>query len=270
MDPDGGEGNIHDLLTAAVDETARLLDADGAMVYLLDPATDHLRFAHDAGIKSARSRARVRAIALPVGVGMFGRAVAEREMVITGNYLEDPSFDHAEEPDRVVRDLGIQSMVVAPLGAGDEVFGAIGTFSSRPDAFTSAQIALVRALADHAGAAIRNVHLIEELARSRGELARTADAERTLREIAARVSAILDPAEVLQRIVDETTRLLESDGARIDLYDPAIDALRWAYTAGDAMAIVPDWARTGGLRPGQGVAGTAFAVQRPVRTDDYL
>ena len=33
------------------------------------------------------------------------------------------------------------------------------------------------------------------------------------------MSAILDPAEVLQRIVDETSRLLESDGARIDLYD---------------------------------------------------
>ena len=36
------------------------------------------------------------------------------------------------------------------------------------------------------------------------------------------------------------------------------------------MAVVPDWAKTGGLKPGQAVAGTAFAEQRPVRTDDYL
>ena len=270
QDPDGGHGDIHDLLTAAVDEAARLLDADGAMVYLLDPATNHLRFAHDAGIGSARSRAWIRSIDLPAGVGMFGRAVAERTVVITGDYLGDQAFDHAEDTDRVVRDIGIRSMVVAPVGAGDEVFGALGTFSGRLDAFEPAQIALVRALADHAGAAMRNVRLIEELARSRGELARTADAERTLREIAARVSAILDPAEVLQRIVDETTRLLESDGARIDLYDASIDALRWSYSAGDAMAVVPEWAVTGGLKPGQAVAGTAFAEQRPVRTDDYL
>ena len=54
--PDGGIGDVHELLTAAVDEAARLLDADGAMVYLLDPATGHLRFAHDAGIRSRRSR----------------------------------------------------------------------------------------------------------------------------------------------------------------------------------------------------------------------
>ena len=66
---------------AAVDEAARLLDADGAMVYLVDPATGHLRFAHDAGIRSRRSRAWVRSIDLPVGVGIFGRAVAERAVV---------------------------------------------------------------------------------------------------------------------------------------------------------------------------------------------
>ena len=80
-DPDGGHGEIHDLLVAAVAEAARLLDADGAMVYLVDPATGHLRFAHDAGIRSRRSRAWVRSIDLPVGVGIFGQSVAERAVV---------------------------------------------------------------------------------------------------------------------------------------------------------------------------------------------
>jgi PAS domain S-box-containing protein len=453
-DPDGGQGDIHELLSVAVAEAARLLEADGAMIYLLDPESGILRFAHDAGIRSERGRERIRSIRLPVGVGLFGRAVAERAVVVTADYLADPAFQHAEDPDEVVREIGIRSMVVAPMVAGGEVFGALGTFSSRTDAFDAAQIGLVRALADHAAIAITNAELIDQLARSRGELARTADAERTLREIAgrvsamrnedeilqsvidasvrllgatgamidllgdsgmaeawtsqeagvravsnmgllseitldadagvsgrairtrqvewtgeyleddrfrhapardafvretgihsviaaplihrdvvvgaitiygdrvdafgeqdagllaaladqaavaianahlieeleqsraevarradsertlreiaARVSAILDPAEVLQQIVDETTRLLESDGARIDLYDPTIDALRWSYAAGEAMAIIPEWAKVGGLKSGQAVAGTAFAEQRPVRTDDYL
>ena len=47
---DGGRGDVDDLLIAAVDEAARLLDTDGAMVYLLDPVTNRLHFAHDAGI----------------------------------------------------------------------------------------------------------------------------------------------------------------------------------------------------------------------------
>jgi GAF domain-containing protein len=149
-------GEVHQLLTAAVDEAARLLDTDGAMVYLIDPATGHLRFAHDAGIRSRRSRAWVRSIDLPVGVGMFGRAVAERAVVLTRDYLDDPAFAHTPDADRVVRDLGIRSMVVAPLVAGDVVFGALGTFSSREDAFSKAQVGLVRALADHAAAAMHN------------------------------------------------------------------------------------------------------------------
>ena len=88
------------------------------MVYLIDPATGHLRFAHDAGIRSRRSRNWVRTIDLPVGVGMFGRAVAERAVVMTSDYLNDAAFAHAAETDRVVRDIGIRSMVVAPLVVG--------------------------------------------------------------------------------------------------------------------------------------------------------
>jgi PAS domain S-box-containing protein len=268
-DPDGGHGDVHALLVDAVEEAARLLDADGAMVYLLDPGTNHLRFAHDAGIKSERSRTWVRSIDLPVGVGMFGRAVAERAVVTTGNYLDDPSFDHAADPDRVVRDIGIQSMVVAPLAAGDEVFGALGTFSSRADAFTPAQIGLVRALADHAAASMRNVRLIEALDSSRRELADRADVERSLREIAARISAATDLQGVLQLGVDEAARLLRADGARIDLVDPGSGLLRWAYASG---AIRPDdsiWPDDPGETLDQGVSGQAVVLGGPFWTGDY-
>ena len=66
----------------------------------------------------------MRQIDLPVGVGMFGRAVAERGVVLTPDYLNDPAFTHSPDTDRVVEDSGIRSMVVAPMVAGDEVFGA--------------------------------------------------------------------------------------------------------------------------------------------------
>ena len=49
-----------------------------------------------------------------------------------------------------------------------------------------------------------------------------------------------------------------------------LGALRWAYSAGEAMSEVPEWGRTGGLKPRQAVAGLAFAEQRPVMTEDFL
>ena len=193
-----------------------------------------------------------------------------RRVEWTGDYLADERFGHTVERDAFVREVGILSVIAAPMIHRDVVVGAITVYGDRRDAFDADDAALLLALADQAAVAIANAGLIVELERSHDEIARRADAERTLREIAARVSAILDPAEVLQQIVEETTRLLESDGARIDLYDPELDALRWSYAAGEAMAVVPEWATTTGLKAGEAVAGTAYAEQRPMRTDDYL
>jgi PAS domain S-box-containing protein len=268
-DPDGGAGGIHELLARAVDEAARLLDADGAMVYLVDPATGNLRFAHDAGIRSPRSREWVRGLELAPGTGMFGRALVERAVVITDDYPNDASFRHAAPTDRVVADIGIRSMVVAPLAAGDQVFGAMGTFSTRARAFDQAQIALVRSLADHAAAAMANTRLIEDLDRSRSELAQRAEVERALRQINVRISAAEDLSSVLQLAVDEAARLLGADGARIDLVDARSGLLRWAYASG---AVKPDDER----RPDdpdetleQGISGQAVVHRRPFWTGDY-
>ena len=270
-DPDGGAGDVHELLLAAVEEAARLLEADGAMVYLVDPATGHLRFAHDAGIRSKRSRDWVRSIQLPVGMGMFGRAVADRSVVLTRDYLADDSFPHADDPDRVVRDIGIKSMVVAPLVAGDTVFGALGTFSSRLDAFSESDIRLVRALSDHAAAAMANARLIEALDASRNELAARADVERSLREIAARISAATDLSGVLQQSVEEAARLMHAEGSRIDLVDPVVGQLRGAYAAGTLEAnetFAPDAGESETLD--QGVAGQAVVNGTAFWTGDYL
>ena len=164
-------------------------------------------------------------------------------------------FPPSPESTEFYERTGFHSMIAAPI-TGDvrPARRHRGLRQANADAFSETDAGLVRALAGQAAIAITNARLIDELARSRAELARRADSEQTLREIAARVSAILEPAEVLQQIVDETTRLLESDGARIDLYDPEIDALRWSYAAGDAMSVVPGWAtdRRPQAGPGRG------------------
>jgi PAS domain S-box-containing protein len=276
-DPDGGFGGIHDLLAAAVEEAARLLDADGAMVYLMDPATGRLRFAHDAGIESPRSREWIRGMELEPGTGMFGHAVAQRAVVVTSDYSLDRAFRHAAAPDRVVADVGIRSMVVAPLVSGAEVFGALGTFSARTDAFSAAQIALVRSLADHAAAAMANTRLIEELDRSRGELdrsrqslARRADAEQALREIAARITTMRDPAAILQEVIELASRLVRGDGAILDLLELETGHLRWAYDDGVGRRFSDAERANLWISVGDGATGTALAEDRVVVAGDDL
>ena len=262
-DPDGGAGDIHELLTAAVAEAAGLLNADGAMVYLLDPESGILRFAHDAGIKSDRGRELIRAIRLPIGVGLFGRAVAGRTVVVTGDYLADPAFEHAAGPDEVVREIGTRSMVVAPMVAGDEVFGALGTFSGRTNAFDPAQIRLVRALADHAAAAMRNARLIEALDASRRELARRVETEQVLREIGTRITVMRDADAILQDVVEQAGRLVSADGVILDLLDPthrqpALGARQRPVSSSSARTSAPSsGSRSGSERRGSRSPRTA-------------
>ena len=124
--------------------------------------------------------------------------------------------------------------------------------------------AVLAGLADQAAVAIANVRLIDELERSREEIARRADAERTLREIAARVSAILDPAEVLERIVVEAARLLESDGSRIDLWDEEIEVAAVGLLGRRRDARRPRLGQTRRAQagPGRGRAGLRRAAPR--------
>ena len=259
------------ILARAVGETARLLQTDGAMSYLLDESSGVLRFAYDAGITDDRRRSWVRSLKVDIGVGMFGRAVADGVVVSTGNYPVDTSFTHFPDADRLIAEMEIHSFVVAPMISGGRTYGAMGTFSSRVDAFDEREIALVRALADHAAAAMANADLIEELARSRVEVEHRAEAERALREIGGRIIALRYPAEVLQRSVDEAARLLNADGARIDLLNEADGALYWAYDAatGRRPGLGPI-AGSGEARAGEGISGRAVRELRPVFTGDYL
>ena len=260
-----------EILQSVIDAAARLLHASGVTIDLIDgEGMAEAWPSPDAGARVAANVGMLQAVQVDPNVGVSGLAIQTKAPAWTGEYLDDPRFTHTDDRDAFVRASGVHSVIAAPLIHRDVVVGVVNAYSERPDTFDATDAGLLAALADQAAVAIANARLIDELERSRAEIARRGDAERTLREIAARVSAILDPAEVLQRIVDEAARLLESDGARIDQFDPEIGALRWSYSAGEAMSVMPDWAKTGGLKPGQAVAGLAYAEQRPILTRDYL
>ena len=158
--------------------------------------------------------------------------------------------------------------MAAPLFTDAGLLGVIKISSSRRDAYDDEDAALMEAFADQAVVAIQNARLIEELGRSREEISYRADAERTVREIAANISAIRDPDAVLQQTVDEARRLLDSDAARIDLVEG--DPMTWAYASGEMSQRTRNEGRDLEFKVGEGVAGIAVAQGQTFKTDDYL
>jgi PAS domain S-box-containing protein len=260
--------DTHAMLARAVDEAARLLNADGAMVYLVDGAK--MRFAVDAGIKNPEAQQLIRDMSLDTGVGLFGHAVATRQLVVTGDYRKDRRFPHSPIADRIAHIAGMRSMAAAPLVAGDDVLGALGAYSSRLDDFTEAELALLRALADHAAAAIANQRLIERLARSQAELARRVDTQRTLGEIAARIAVIREPEAVLRSVVDAARRLIGSDGAHLTEMLPGGKALRPTVVVGGNPAWTEEWLARLEFPVNEGINGLAAGSGSVVATEDYL
>ena len=258
------------LLQGAAEEAARLLDADGAFLYLLDPESGILKFSYSAGIADPPPDHWIRELELPVGKGMFGKAVADRRIVVTRDYVNDTSFTHAEGTDRFVDEVGLCSLVVAPLVAGMEVFGALGTFSRHPDAFTAPQIALVRSLSEHAALAMANARLIAELDRSRQAGERQALVERSLRELGTRISGARDPEAVVQFTIDEALRLLDGDGARIDIVDPEARLLKGLLASGEEQILETEWPKDPDDKLEVGASGRAVVTGETYISADYL
>jgi PAS domain S-box-containing protein len=259
------------LLREAVEEAVRLLWADGGMLYLADETTGELRAVHHLGVGPTRERERLAAIRLSAERGIVGPAVAARRPVMTGDYLEDRSFEHWPEADELMAGIGLRSFVVAPIIVEDRPFGALAIFSTRRHAFAETDLALVNSLAGHAAAEIANLELIERLARSESELAHRAEVEHALHELGSRLAALRDPEAVLQHAVDEAARLLDADGAGIELLDEEVGRLHWIYdsTTGAERPLGPKPGRDN-VEPGQGVSWWSIAERAPVWTPDYL
>ena len=256
-------------LDHAVAEVARLLDVDGAMAYLVEDDRKHLRFAADAGIARAEVQELIRDLVLPTGVGMFGTAVERQEVVATGDYRKDTTFEHTDVADRIAQLGNMRSMVVVPLVAEGEALGGIGAYSSRIDAFEPAQIGLLQALAAHAAAAIWNRRLIERLNRSQEELARRVDTQQTLGRIAARIAVIREQEEVLQLIVDSARHLLGSDGSHLTLLDAVAGVLRPTVMAGGTATATREWLASQTFPLNGGINGLAAGTDDLVATRDY-
>src|SRR4029079_6822955 len=68
-----------------------------------------------------------------------------------------------------------------------------------------------------------------ELRKHAEDLARLVETQRTLARISQHIAAIRQPEVVLQKTVEEASRLLGADGARIDLVSNEPGELEWLY-----------------------------------------
>jgi PAS domain S-box-containing protein len=67
---------------------------------------------------------------------------------------------------RVPLEAGRQSIIIAPLISEDRVFGTLNIFSSKPDAYTRADVEIAERVANQIAGAVANAQLFQELQRT--------------------------------------------------------------------------------------------------------
>lgn len=155
--------SLPELLQQVVDDARRLLGVDVAIVYLAERTDDSIYWAFDSGFSpEVHESSQQEPVVLADGI--TGLAISSRRVVVTQDYVNDDRFWDPERRRLNAEHLGTTSVVAVPMFGADCPLGAFCVFDRRHRAFTEFELALLRALADHAAFAIENARLNRVLA----------------------------------------------------------------------------------------------------------
>jgi len=135
--------------------------------------------------------------------------------------LTDPTLGGIE----ALQELDSRAVLATPVLVFDRMIGVFGLHRAEPGAWSDAEIALAEAVARELGIAIHAAQLLHENAQR-------LEQQTALLKAAQVVTSELRLETVLQRLVDEVTKLLDADAADCYLYDSDNSLLRCAAVHG--------------------------------------
>jgi PAS domain S-box-containing protein len=141
--------------------------------------------------------------------GLAGWVVRNRESALVQNTLADERW--LKRKHETSQEFG-KSAILVPILEGEQVVGVVTLVHHEEDHFNEQDVDLLQAIADQAGLAIENAKLYRE-EQGRREFAST------LQEISKSINSSLDPNQVFPLILDQLSRVIEYDSARIFVYE---------------------------------------------------
>jgi K+-sensing histidine kinase KdpD len=254
--------DIDALLSLAVDRAARLLAADGATLFLVDPGSGRLSSKVVRGGKA-------REIRLPAGRGIAGWVARTGRPANVADAYADDRFDPG-----VDRRTGFRtrSVACAPLAdRAGRVIGVIEAIDRRTSAFGGDEERLLAAIASQAAVAIENARLFSEsaerneaLAAARSELERRVAELDLLLGLERRLGGAADLAAGLDAVLDRAMQVVGADAGSVLLVDQGSGQLYFRTARGGK----PEALRSLRIERGQGIAGVVALLGKPILAND--
>jgi signal transduction histidine kinase/uncharacterized protein YoaH (UPF0181 family) len=159
----------------------------------------------------------------------------------------------------VVRGAGMCSAVASPIGVERRLWGAMVVLSPRREPFPEDTEARLTDFTELVATAIAN-------AESRAALARLADEQAALRQVATMVAQGVSPQDLFAAVAEEVGRLLPAASATMGRFEPD-----------DSVTTVASWSATGAAFPtgrrwpteGKNIARMVLQTGQSARRDDF-
>ncbi len=181
--------NLDELLPRIPDLVHRLIPFDAFGVYFVNPRRALLELAYGVGYPDTAAGFEMSAES-----GVLGRVIVTQQPLVSGDVTTEADYVS------IVPDM--QSTLVVPLLHKSQSIGALNVLSRDRDRYSERDVAILRQFAAHVATALVNAQLF---AQQRSD----AEAFETLAEISREMGQLLELDELLSRIAQLATRLVE-------------------------------------------------------------
>ena len=185
---------------------------------------------------------------IPLGQGITGAAALTREPILVADVRSDPRYLNAVE--------AVRTELAVPMIARRKLVGVIDMQSTRPNAYTEQDRALLRLIAGRVAVSIDNARLYWRVERQNRTL-------KALTAISQEFSSILDVDELLSKIATTVRGLIDYDAFNILLVDAERKLLRHRFSIRYDERVDLD-----NVPLGKGITGAAVEQRAPVRVQD--
>ncbi len=243
--------NISRLFDTILQQVQEVMDVENCSLMAFDPISKTLTLDAAIGLPSNM----IGQIQVEPGEGIAGWVAENKQPVLLKDISKDVRFanNHSGRMDYKTR-----SVLSVPILHQNELLGVLNVNNKRSgEAFFEDDLNLLLGISGQISQAIANANLHERTDMQVAELS-------LIQELGKAINSSLDLDSVLNYFIDMTTRITDSDRATLMLYDDVSQELYVEVSRGFDETGVLDIR----LKIGEGVAGRAADVRRPIKIDD--
>ena len=242
--------NISKLFDTILQQVQEVMNVENCSLMAYDPLNESLTLDAAIGLPSNM----VGQIQVKIGEGIAGWVAQNRKPVLLKDVSKDIRF--ANHHGRL--DYKTRSVLSVPIMHNNELLGVLNVNNKRSgEAFFEDDQNLLLGISGQISQAIANASLHERTDMQVAELS-------LIQELGKAINSSLDLDSVLNYFIDMTTRITDSDRATLMLYDDVSNELYVEVSRGFEDPEVFDVK----LKIGEGVAGRAAQLRRPIKIDN--